>query len=310
MIRIIFDWPCSHGSVCSDMFIVEMKKHGKDLIVDGARRAKPRVLFWLLLAIRTIFKSKKEDIIVTWLDTLGVFCYWVGKLTNRKRKILALNILLKEKTTFKNRLWKTLYNIAIDDYNFYFTYTSKWQKWNTYPRAFYLQDTYVDRDALFVTYKDCGKTVFVGGWNGRDWPLAIQVAKRLPSADFYFVCPPMVEKLLEDKTNNIHVGYALPRKEYLKTLAECSIVFLPLDTNAPAGLIVLYEAAMKCKALVMTENDVSKDYLVNQSLGLLVTKNDVDDAVEKLETLLDNEQKRESMSKELQSYIMENRFFP
>lgn len=32
--------------------------------------------------------------------------------------------------------------------------------------------------------------------------------------------------------------------------------------------------------------------------------------MEKLETLLDNEQKRESMSKELQSYIMEIGSFP
>lgn len=71
-----------------------------------------------------IKKSDENDTIVCAYDLMGVLCWWLCKLQNKKRNIIAINILLKTKNTLKNRILKQLYCIALKSGNFYATITS------------------------------------------------------------------------------------------------------------------------------------------------------------------------------------------
>lgn len=305
MIHFIFDWPCKRGSVCSDMFINEFytKRHIK-CDVDGSRRGKYRKIYWVLLAIRTILKSKRNDIIVCWLDFHGVLCLLFSRILFMKRRILAINILLKKKDTFSNKINRLLYRYAFSDKNFYFTYTSKYMDYANMKRSYLLQDTYVDRNNLFMEYSDCGKNVFVGGNNGRDWNLAYKVAAAMPDVNFYFIMPNIEKNKNYPHLQNVEEHYSIPYNEYLKYVSSCSVVFLPLKTEAPAGLIVLYEAAMKCKALIMTDTQVSRDYLSNTETGILIKSGDVDDAVKSIRRILNDKEFQKNISIKLQQKIM------
>lgn len=311
MIHFIFDWPTTKIDKTQQLFLFEFRdKRNYICDVDGSSRGKFKKLNWVYFTFKTVLKSKKDDLIVCWFDFHGVLCYLATKLFFRKRKILAINILLKNKKTLFNRLVSILYRWAFNDKYFYFTYTSKFMPYGTMKNSYLLPDTYVDRDELFQPYVDCGNMVFVGGHNSRDWDLAYQVAEAMPDVKFCFVMPHIQKTINRNKKNeNIEEYYDLPYNEYLDKVAKCSIVFLPLKTDAPAGLIVLYEAAIKCKALIMTKTPVSLDYIEDHETGLLVNKGDCNNAVMAIRELVDDAKLRAKISYKLQKTVMEKGSF-
>ena len=61
----------------------------------------------------TVKRTKSGDTIVCWYDFMGVLCWWLSKLTNKKIKVIAINVLLKDKNTTKNKVAKYLYKKAL-----------------------------------------------------------------------------------------------------------------------------------------------------------------------------------------------------
>ena len=51
-----------------------------------------------------ISMSKRGDTIICWYDFMAVLCCWLCKVQVKKRNIIALNILLKNKSPLKNKL--------------------------------------------------------------------------------------------------------------------------------------------------------------------------------------------------------------
>ena len=51
----------------------------------------------------TVKRTKSGDTIVCWYDFMGVLCWWLSKLTNKKIKVIAINVLLKDKNIFIKR---------------------------------------------------------------------------------------------------------------------------------------------------------------------------------------------------------------
>lgn len=56
-----------------------------------------------------------------------------------------------------------------------------------------------------------------------------------------------VEKYKEKFTNNIVVKYDVSEIEFLEFMCQSQLVVMPLDTEAPAGLIAFYQAAANKK---------------------------------------------------------------
>ena len=67
----------------------------------------------LIGAWRAVKASKKRDTIIAWYDFQGILAWWICLLTFRDRNIVALNIRLKDKTTFVNKRAAFLYKYAV-----------------------------------------------------------------------------------------------------------------------------------------------------------------------------------------------------
>lgn len=72
-----------------------------------------------------IKQSVEGDTIICWYDFMAVLCWWLCKLQFKNRKIIALNILLKDKATKKNKLAKLLYKPVLMSNKVKATVTSK-----------------------------------------------------------------------------------------------------------------------------------------------------------------------------------------
>ena len=250
---------------------------GFDRVIYSPSRSS-KVKGWLVGAFQAFRETTKHDIIVCWFDFQAILVYCFTRLFLSPRHIVCINVMLKDKTTTRNRLVSRLYAHALNDKYFAATVTSQaygdWlnQKLNRRYKFFLLHDVY-------HTYYEIGLAIatepyiFCGGRNGRDWKLMYQIAKRMPDVQFKFVLPTDEEEKvhLQGLTNVTILSDTSP-DEFLRVLSLSSAVCIPLDTIAPAGLIVLYQAAANLRPVLMSENVVTREY-ITPDRGYLLTSN-------------------------------------
>lgn len=94
--------------------------------VVGSPIIKNKFLAWLKGCNNALKKSKGNDTIVCWFDLQAVILWWMCKLTFRKRRIGAINLMLKAKPTLRNRATRWLYKKALAANNFHASYTSRY----------------------------------------------------------------------------------------------------------------------------------------------------------------------------------------
>ncbi len=264
MIYLLFDNPgdASRASFISRLSKLEMKevfspKHGR------------KIVGWLKGVCSVLKLSHKYDTIVCWFDFQAVLCYWLCRLTLRKRKIVCINLMLKNKQTLKNKVVAWLYKKALRADNFVASVTSVdygehlKRRLDIKKRLFLVHDVYHD-SYQYGGVSSSPNTVFCGGRNGRDWPFMIEVAKAMPDVEFHFVMPEAAyHEFEQDIPTNIIAKHNIPLDDFMKEMCSCEIVALPLNTEAPAGLIVLFQAAANRKYVITTDGQTTREYLSN-----------------------------------------------
>jgi glycosyltransferase involved in cell wall biosynthesis len=285
----------------------ELKKRHDDVLLISNRKNDASFSGWLKGSYKAVAKAGKNDVILSWFDFQAVLCYWFSLFLFRPCKIIAVNILLKEKRTMKNRLATILYKKALGSKRFFATITSR--EAGTYlNKRFGFDASYVIlRDVYSYRYmeqnfEDNGYTVFVGGLNGRDWPTAFRVAKRMPDVTFYMVCSKEVYDTSAHSYPNVLLYCNLSVDEFIETQKRCSVTYLPLNTKAPAGLIVLFQAAALSKAVVISDTPATRAY-VSDRTGGMVGMYDSDAAVEKIRFFLERPDIRKEKSRRLKSFL-------
>lgn len=150
----------------------------------------------ILLECKSILdQSTNGDTIICWYDFMAVLCWWLCKIFRKKRKIVAVNILLKNKDTVKNRLARFLYRPVLNSNNVRATVTSK--KYGEYLnkmlgiRGKYtlLHDIYYSGYDISYHGEILHNSVFCGGHNGRNWEMLIKIARIMPEVTFNCVMP-------------------------------------------------------------------------------------------------------------------------
>lgn len=229
-----------------------------------------KAIMWIKGAWHAINIVKKNDILLCYLDIQAVLCWWFAKLTFRKRNIVAINLLLKDKPTLKNRFASWLYKQALSSDNFTATVTApkygNWlnKKFNRKFKYYHLPDLYVYNN-LYDDFKDINttpNTVFCGGNNGRDWETMIRLAKEMPDVTFKLIMPKQRwDKYKSIFPTNIQAYYDVTEDFFLKEMASSQVVCLPINTPAPAGLIVLFQAAALRKKILISNTITTKGYI-------------------------------------------------
>ncbi len=265
-------------------------------------------------AWKAMRQSRKGDIIVCLYDFQGVLCYWIGLLTFRRRGIIAINILLKEKHSFRNKIAEFLYKRAIRDKRFHATATttafSERITARLKPRnpITLLPDVFYDSYLKDAEKRECpkGNYVFSGGRNGRNWLLLIETARLTPEIRYCIALPH--DEFEKIKTNtpdlpaNIVFHCDISENQFTDLLAESAIVALPLNTSAPAGLIVLFQAGACMKPVIITDSISTHDYIAfGRGFGL---PNNPARWAETISYLINNDTAAKESASKLNAYIV------
>lgn len=305
MIYLLFDNPDDKEKVsfitnCISLEIKEIYSPKWDKFIIG----------WIIGCLTILKLSKRNDTIVCWYDFQAVLCYWLAKLSFRQRKIVCINLLLKDKASTKNKVVAWLYKKALKSKHFVASVTSVEYGKHLKNRLDIDKDLFLLHDVFHENYKAnenvevAPNTVFCGGRNGRDWKFMIDVAKAMPNVEFHLVMPKVTyEDLQTELPSNVAVKYNLSMEDFLKEMCSCEIVALPLDTEAPAGLIVLFQAAANMKCIVTTDTMTTREYLSDGKGTLLSNK--VECWKEAIQELLLNPLRRKEASGKLLTFLKE-----
>lgn len=115
--------------------------------------------------------------------------------------------------------------------------------------------------------------MFCGGRNGRDWEFYFELAASMPDVTFKCVMPQnQYEEYKVLISPNVQVKYDIPENEFLELLNSSQLVVMPLDTEAPAGLIALFQAATYGKMVITTDTVTTREYFSGDR-GVLCKRN-------------------------------------
>ena len=272
MIYFLFDNPSDQHRLA---FITNRTQ--KEMKVVSSPKCSRLIVGWLKGCLSALRQSYRNDTIVCWYDFQAVLCYWLAKLSLRQRKIVCINLLLKDKATAKNKFVAWLYKKALKSKYLVASVTSVEYGKHLKNRLGIDKDLFLLHDVFHEDYKVnasldvCPNTVFCGGRNGRDWKFMIEVAKVMPYVQFHLVMPKVTyDEYQHELSSNVVAKYNLSMEDFMKEMCTCEIVALPLDTEAPAGLIVLFQAAANMKYIITTDTMTTREYL-SDGRGCLLT---------------------------------------
>ena len=272
MIYFLFDNPSDQHRLA---FITNRTQ--KEMKVVSSPKCSRLIVGWLKGCLSALRQSYRNDTIVCWYDFQAVLCYWLAKLSLRQRKIVCINLLLKDKATAKNKFVAWLYKKALKSKYLVASVTSVEYGKHLKNRLGIDKDLFLLHDVFHEDYKVnasldvCPNTVFCGGRNGRDWRFMIEVAKVMPHVQFHLVMPKVTyDEYQHELSSNVVAKYNLSMEDFMKEMCTCEIVALPLDTEAPAGLIVLFQAAANMKYIITTDTMTTREYL-SDGRGCLLT---------------------------------------
>lgn len=263
----------------------------------------------MLVACKDIIKRSAEgDTIICWYDFMAVLCWWMCKVKFKNRKIIALNILLKDKETTKNKLAKFLYKSMLKSKEVQATVTSR--KYGKYLnktlgiRKNYtlLHDVYHGGYSIAYEGRAVPNTVFCGGRNGRDWGFLIEIAQAMPEVTFNCVMPKdKFEQYKEKFGKNMIVKSDISKQDFLEFMCQSQLVVMPLDTEAPAGLIAFYQAVANGKMTITSDTVTTQEYF-SEGRGALCGK-DIEDWKNKIQYYLQHSEKANSCAERFKNFL-------
>ena len=208
---------------------------------------------YMVLAHKAVKESTTKDIIVCWNFTTSIAVGWMCRFLNKKRKIVALNIIAPPYKgfigTFRNKLFSSVmrkdgFVITVNSSEYIARYSKQFnisgEKFNV------LHDPFVPTSDL-CQFSPGQNFVFCGGEAHRDWETLFAAATLVP--DIKFVC--VARKKFYNKSlntpENLSLLFDVDYSIFYSKMRESSLVVIPLSTTLPAGLIVLLNAASLAK---------------------------------------------------------------
>lgn len=274
MIYLLFDNPGDKNAVSFISYKLQER-----VIEVYSPQSNCLIVGWIKGCLKMLRLSHRNDTIVCWYDFQAILCYWLSILLFKRRKIVCINILLKDKDSLRNKVVSWLYRKALNSKRVVASVTST--EYGTHlkerlginKKLFLLHDVFHESYLYKREFHVIPNSVFCGGRNGRDWKFMIEVAKVMPHVRFHLVMPKIIyEKFQNELPDNVIAKYNLSMEDFMKEMCSCSIVALPLDTEAPAGLIVFFQAAANYKYIITTDTMTTREYFSDGRGCLLPNK--------------------------------------
>ena len=283
-----------------------------DINLIGLDRSDKPIINWIRGSYMALNVSKKNDIIFCWFDFQAVICFVLSKLTLRKRHIVAINVMCKCNNSLKGKIYKFLYRWALSSKNFYATVTSK--QYGNYLNTMLgvkreyalIHDAYLDKYLIKdkERIKLIPNSVFMGGTSSRDWNFAFELAAKLKEVTFNFVMTrSMWNKYRERILSNTNVLHSIPLEAYNSLAYASSIIIMPTNTEAPAGLMLMFLAAANSKFYITNYSATNCEYITNER-GCILPK-DVETWAEQIRYYLKHPDEANIKAENLHKFIAE-----
>lgn len=320
-ILILFDWKVTVETRHWLQEGLEKRGHKIELIGIPNYNEKDRsssigmIRLWFkyfILACKGVRKSKAKDIIISWNFVAGAMVGYLCELFGYNRKVISLNMIAHQKGFINSILRRLIYNKAFRYKSFWFSVND--EQLITYYSSFFtidLKRIFILHDVYSNNYEQCDyrefdNYVFTGGEAFRDWTNFIKCAENLPEIQFIGVARYMTFPHKENLPGNLKMYYDIPEDEFYSLVKKCRIVFLPLKSQAPCGLIVIIKAALMSKPVIITETPSTKNYISDKNSGLLINMNSLDEMVTSIKELFYSKDLRKLYAENLKKYVIEN----
>jgi glycosyltransferase involved in cell wall biosynthesis len=255
-------------------------------------------------------RSKEYDIIITDNFVIGALAAFFARFFNMKRKIIALNMIAHKKGFLNKVFRKIVYNKAFKYETFWFSVNDEQLIANydaefNFPkdRIFILRDAVHSGDEQ-RDYEETGDYVFTGGDAFRDWQGFIRCAEDLPAIQFVGVARYKYFPVKKELPPNLKMYFDIPSAEFYELLKKSKVIFLPLNSLAPCGLIVMMKAGLLSKPVIITETPATKNYIQNNISGGLIKMHDVAEMKNVILNLYNSEDLRKMYTCNLKSKLL------
>lgn len=262
------------------------------------------------MSFKCLTGSSKGDIIICFLDVIGLYVFLLSSVLGKKREILVINIMFNNGNDVLTSLKRLMFRMMLLSSHVHPTVTSRelpsiYRKIFKIPeKQFHLLHDCYGKQQPFENIQEEGGYIFCGGINGRDWTTLVKAAYLLPDIRFVVVGPQ--KNTIGDKMpGNVEYLYNIPFNDFQQLMLKCSMLTLPLDTEAPAGLIVLFSAGLMRKPLISTNNFTIREYITSGENGYLIDMGDYKALADKIRELNEDSQKRREFGERLFKRVKE-----
>ena len=278
---------------------------------DTTRLGKIRIwIKYFKLAAKGLRLAGKEDVLISDNFVIGAITAFLGHIRGRQRKVIGLNMIAHEKGIFNRLFRKVVYNTAFRNQGFWFSVNDQ-QLINLYAKEFKFpaERVFVLHDPFFKSDEQAdftgeGEYVFTGGDAYRDWDGVISCANELPHIRFVGVARKKYFPAHATLPANLKMYFDTTQDVFYDLLKKSRLVFLPLNSKAPCGLIVMMKAALLSKPVVISETPSTQNYIQDKVSGRLLALHDRAGMKEALSALYVSRDMQSGYAGELKEYIL------
>ena len=295
----------------------------KNIYVNSARWQKGisnvlRYLSYLFMPIYVFIIGKDYDYIISWQQFYGLFyAFWCNLFKLKKKKILiVMTFIYKKKNGIAGKLYESLINsIVRSGYIDAFICFST-DECDYYAELFGVDSQYFHACRLSVEdqYDEFSDSVKLGeyylaaGRSNRDYDFLCKAFSQFPDRKLVIICDNYVNN---ECTNNIEIWNDIYGDEYLKYLAGCKAVIVPLneDTEISSGQLVVIQSLMFGKVVIATDSKQMREYIEDRENGFLIsnTTEKLDDILRRVESIDMTHMNKKARESYLASFACDHR---
>lgn len=264
------------GSKWSIYKAVSNENHG------GVLQKFVRYVKYFLAPLQIVKNYKNYKKILAWQQFYGLILAFYFRLLHIKNapEIIVLTFIYKPKKSLVGRVYdKFMRFIVSSGYIKYFVVFSESEKkryadYFNVPGSQFVFETlgYEDKTQKVPILNSEGFYLAAGRSN-RDYKFLIEAwSKR--SEQLEIICDTL---MLRNVAHNIKILTECHDDAFFKELSKCKAVIVPLeDKHISSGQLVIIQAMMYGKPVIVTENDTVKDYIDTGRTGVIIKKTEHD----------------------------------
>jgi glycosyltransferase involved in cell wall biosynthesis len=302
-------------------FLQEFKKHIPDVKIIYAKnpqnyKTELQKVFrlwtrYVHLGFRAFLESKHCDVCIAYQGVAGLCLGLFLRVLGRKVPLILNAFIYKQR---KNKLhaafryWFTRFTLATADRVIcYSQRETEWYKdyFNYKDGKFIFLPFGVDTPKLDkVPKQKTGNYILSAGSSNRDYRTLIQATQNMP-IEVHIIAKKLNLNTLKIP-GNFKVQYDIYGEEFYKSIDRSKIIIVPLnDEKISSGQMVLLESMYMGKAVIVTRNWGTEDYVNDGHDAIFVSPHNADELKQAISRLLNDPERIDDIGKNARISVIE-----